>query len=387
MTGMMSDVVMKAVWEEKKLGDVCEVIAGQSPESEYYNNDGNGLPFYQGKIEFTEKYIGSPKVWTSKITKEAIDGDILLSVRAPVGPTNFATQKICIGRGLAAIRATKNVDREFLFYFMKHHENKIESNDGAVFKSINKTQIKNISIPLPPLSEQKEIVNALDEMFAKIDKAKANIEKNIDNVGELFQSKLNEVFSEKGDGWINKKLGDVCSFDKSVDTNQKLMYVGLENIESNTGKFIKNSSQSDAISSTFHFNNRHLLYGRLRPYLNKVFLPDFEGRCSTEIFPILVNDNITREFLYYWFTSEKIVKKIDSTRTGARMPRANMNEVLTFEIPIPPLSEQKEIVDNLNRLKEQTDALKEKYTQKLLDLEELKKSVLEKAFRGELIKS
>lgn len=374
MTGMMSDVVMKAVWEEKKLGDVCEVIAGQSPESEYYNNDGNGLPFYQGKIEFTEKYIGSPKVWTSKITKEAIDGDILLSVRAPVGPTNFATQKICIGRGLAAIRATKNVDREFLFYFMKHHENKIESNDGAVFKSINKTQIKNISIPLPPLSEQKEIVNALDEMFAKIDKAKANIEKNIDNVGELFQSKLNEVFSEKGDGWINKKLSDVCSFDKSVDTNQKLMYVGLENIESNTGKFIKNSSQSDAISSTFHFNNRHLLYGRLRPYLNKVFLPDFEGRCSTEIFPILVNDNITREFLYYWFTSEKIVKKIDSTRTGARMPRANMNEVLTFEIPIPPLSEQKEIVDNLNRLKEQTDALKEKYTQKLLDLEELKKS-------------
>ena len=109
---------MKKGWEVKRLGDVCEVIAGQSPEGKYYNNEGNGLPFYQGKKEFEDKYIGEPTTWTTKITKKAEKGDVLMSVRAPVGPVNFSTQQICIGRGLAAIRASKLVDREFLFNFL-----------------------------------------------------------------------------------------------------------------------------------------------------------------------------------------------------------------------------------------------------------------------------
>ncbi|OQX24014.1 MAG: restriction endonuclease subunit S, partial [Desulfobacteraceae bacterium IS3] len=90
---------MKKNWEMKKLGEICTVIAGQSPEGRFYNESGDGLPFYQGKKEFGERYIGKPTTWTSKITKEAVKGDILMSVRAPVGPINFATEKICIGRG------------------------------------------------------------------------------------------------------------------------------------------------------------------------------------------------------------------------------------------------------------------------------------------------
>lgn len=81
-------------WEWKKLGEVCEVIPGQSPKSKFYNKKGDGLPFYQGKKEFKEKYIDGPKTWTTNITKEAQKDDILMSVRAPVGPVNFATQKI-----------------------------------------------------------------------------------------------------------------------------------------------------------------------------------------------------------------------------------------------------------------------------------------------------
>ena len=102
-------------WDVKKLGDVCDVIAGQSPQGIYYNNQEDGLPFYQGKKEFTEKYIGEPVKWTTKITKKADKDDILMSVRAPVGPINFATQKICICRGLASIRAGKLIDKEFLY--------------------------------------------------------------------------------------------------------------------------------------------------------------------------------------------------------------------------------------------------------------------------------
>lgn len=156
---------MKQGWEIMKLGEVCKVIAGQSPEGKFYNSEGNGMPFYQGKKEYGEKYIGEPTTWTTKITKEAEAGDILMSVRAPVGPVNFATQKICIGRGLAAIRAGKNIDKEFLYNFLIKHENEIEGNAGAVFNSINKTQIENIEIPLPPLPEQQRIVSILDEAF------------------------------------------------------------------------------------------------------------------------------------------------------------------------------------------------------------------------------
>jgi type I restriction enzyme S subunit len=95
-------------WEDKKLGDLCSVIQGQSPPGNTYNNNGIGIPFYQGKKEFTDKFIDKPTVWTTKITKISEKNDILMSVRAPVGPINLNTQKICIGRGLAAIRIQQN---------------------------------------------------------------------------------------------------------------------------------------------------------------------------------------------------------------------------------------------------------------------------------------
>ena len=133
---------MKQGWEIKKLGEVCHVIAGQSPEGKYYNTNGKGLPFYQGKKEFSEKYIGEPSFWTTKTTKEAEPEDILISVRAPVGPINIATRKICIGRGLAAIRAGQTVSKDYLFFFLLKNESEIESNAGAVFNSISKKQIE-----------------------------------------------------------------------------------------------------------------------------------------------------------------------------------------------------------------------------------------------------
>ena len=143
---------MSEGWEIKKLGDVCEVIAGQSPKSQFYNEDKVGLPFYQGKKEFQKKYIGEPTKWTSKITKEALEDDILMSVRAPVGPVNFSTQKCCIGRGLAAIRSSELIDKDYCFYYLQSKEDELIGNSGAVFNSINKTQIGNIPIPIPPTS-------------------------------------------------------------------------------------------------------------------------------------------------------------------------------------------------------------------------------------------
>ena len=172
-------------WVE--LGEVAEVIAGQSPEGKYYNETGQGTAFYQGKTEFTEKYLGKPKIWTTKITKIAEQGDILMSVRAPVGPVNIATDKICIGRGLASIRA-KKIEQMFLFHYLKSIESEIKGGGGAVFDSISKKQIEEIKIPLPSLEIQKQLVAEMEEQ-EKI------IEANKKLVG-IMEQKIAEVLSE-----------------------------------------------------------------------------------------------------------------------------------------------------------------------------------------------
>jgi type I restriction enzyme M protein len=153
---------LKNGWKMVKLGEVCEIISGQSPESEYYNDRGEGTPFYQGKTEFTEKYIDAPRIWTIKETKIAEKDDILMSVRAPVGPVNISTQRICIGRGLAAIRVSEKILMPYLFFLLKINEGNIKGNGGAVFDSISRKDLESIQIPLPPLSVQKRIVDKIE---------------------------------------------------------------------------------------------------------------------------------------------------------------------------------------------------------------------------------
>jgi type I restriction enzyme S subunit len=149
--------------------------------------------------------------------------------------------------------------------------------------------------------------------------------------------------------WQVKKLGEVCSFDKIQGIYDNLPYVGLENIESNTAYFNGSIEPQSVKSATFKFSIQHVLYGRLRPYLNKVLAPDFDGHCSTEIFPIKPAQVLLREYLLYWFLSDDVVNRINATCTGARMPRANMNEVLEFDFLLPPIHEQRRIVAILDQ--------------------------------------
>ena len=178
-----------------KIGDVCIVIAGQSPDSKFYNTEGKGLPFYQGKKDFGNRYISPAKVWTTFVTKKAEPNDVLMSVRAPVGPVNFCNQTICIGRGLAAIRSKDEIDHNFLFYYLSSIKNQIKGNDGAVFASINKSQIEKIPVPLPSIKEQRRIVSTLDTALADLAQVKANTEKKLAKTDELKQSLLHQAFS------------------------------------------------------------------------------------------------------------------------------------------------------------------------------------------------
>ena len=146
-----------------ELGEVAEVVSGQSPPGESYNEAGKGIPFYQGKTEFGEMYIGAPVKWTTDPQRFAEAGDILMSVRAPVGPVNLATQHICIGRGLAAIKPIEGrLITSYTFYFLKSQQEHIKGDAGAAFASINRDDIKKLQIPLPPLEVQKEIVAEIE---------------------------------------------------------------------------------------------------------------------------------------------------------------------------------------------------------------------------------
>ncbi len=180
-------------WEMVKLGEVSEVISGQSPKGEYYNSNGEGLAFYQGKTEFTELKIGEPKKWTTQVTKEAYKNDILMSVRAPVGPVNFAIQHCCIGRGLAAIRVGEKVENVFVFNYLKSIQDKIKGSGGAVFDSINRQQISDLQIPLPPLSVQQEIVAQIE---AEQEMVNAN-KKLIEIYEQKIKDKIGEVWGEE----------------------------------------------------------------------------------------------------------------------------------------------------------------------------------------------
>lgn len=201
-------------WEKVKLENACIIIAGQSPESQYYNQNRIGIPFFQGKADFTDRF---PVIrnWCNKPTKIAIENDILLSVRAPVGPTNICNVESCIGRGLASIRAKDNTHFLYVYFFFKHIEERLKnSGTGSTFTAITIGDVKNIEIPLPPLSVQKAIADKLD----KADALRKKDQQLLKHYDDLAQSVFIEMFGDpvkNEKGWEEKNLEDLCEITSS----------------------------------------------------------------------------------------------------------------------------------------------------------------------------
>lgn len=156
-------------WATCLLPDFCDLEMGQSPNSSTYNSQGVGIPFYQGKSEFGAVYP-KPEKYCSQPNKIALPGDTLLSVRAPVGPTNLCPHKACIGRGLAAIRPLDAVDPKFVLYLFRSLEKEIAGKGtGTTFKAITKDFLVNLPLKVPPLAEQQRIVDKIEELFSDLD--------------------------------------------------------------------------------------------------------------------------------------------------------------------------------------------------------------------------
>lgn len=201
-------------WEWSTIVEVCETIFGQSPPSSSYNQEGSGLPFFQGKAEFGARHPTVVK-WCTEPTREARAGDILMSVRAPVGPTNIAKEHCAIGRGLAAIRPS--IDRRFVeFWFNRTEQHLAAQGTGTTFSAITKRVLNNHAIPVAPLAEQQRIVEKIEALFAELDKGEEALREVQKLLARYRQSVLKAAvtgtLTAKGSTeWVPVELGDLLA--------------------------------------------------------------------------------------------------------------------------------------------------------------------------------
>ena len=178
----------------KALKDIATITMGQSPDSSSYNEEKNGIPFYQGNADFGELYP-TARVWCSKPQKIAKENDILISVRAPIGALNYATEECCIGRGLAAITIENDFERNYVFHFLKAQNKELNNKGtGSTFKAISKSVLEEIQVPVISKEQQEISMKLLDIIEQIIRQRKQELQK----LDELIKARFVEMFYDKG---------------------------------------------------------------------------------------------------------------------------------------------------------------------------------------------
>jgi restriction endonuclease S subunit len=200
---------MRDGWVETTLDGIADVIMGQSPDGKSYNQEGKGLPFMQGSAEFGE-HIPVPEKWCSDPKKIAEAGDLLLSVRAPVGDTNFADQRIAVGRGLSIIRANKKSLTEFIRLVIQLNVAELIASSGSgMFASITGKNLKEFKVNLPPLPEQKRIV----DLISSVDSYIEALQQQLESAKRSRNAVLHELLTAGGDDWEESSLGQLLTLE------------------------------------------------------------------------------------------------------------------------------------------------------------------------------
>lgn len=353
-----------------KISMLSEIISGQSPQSCFYNLEKIGLPFYQGKKEFSEKYIDTPSVWTTQKTKVARKGDILMSVRAPVGPVNFATEKCCIGRGLAIIRPNEKIDKEYLFYFFINYQKYISGHGGAVFDSINKDEIGNIEIPLPTMEEQKKIAARLDALSDLLAKQKQLLSEQ-DN---LIQSTFYDMFgtpeiNEKG--FPAHKISEICELNpkkpKEIDDNTECSFVPMSAVSEDGELNLTQIKLYEDVKKGFtYFAEEDVLFAKITPCMENgkgtiaKGLKNKLGFGSTE-FHVLrpLNDISNARWLFQITKFKKFRENAEKSMTGsAGQKRVPAGFFDNYFIPVPPFELQQKFAAVVEQIESEKSKIK-----------------------------
>lgn len=374
---------MKQGWEIKTIGDVCVSASSNVSQNSLTDNEGDypifGASGFIKKVSFYHRdkpYLSIVKDGSGvgRVTKM----DAFTSV---IGTLQYILPK-------------ENIDLDYLNYSLMSVDFK-KYVAGAAIPHIYFKDYKNESFLWMPLPEQQRIVSILDEAFAAIAKAKANAEQNLQNAKELFESYLQGVFEKKGDGWEKQKLSDIA-FVKSGGTpsrSKKEYWEGniawyssgeLNDIYTkNPERFINELAIENSNAKLFPKGS--LLIGMYDTAALKMSIIDRDATFNQAIAGVKPNSKIDLLFIFCAINAQK--PELLNLRRGTRQKNLSLEKIKDIQIPLPPIKEQQAIVHQLDALRAETQKLEAIYQQKLLNLEELKKSVLQKAFAGELTSS
>jgi len=387
---------VKKGWLIKRLADVLELQNGYAFDSKGFNPS-DGMPLIRIRslkagVETETRYSGD---YEKKYVVKA--GDLLIGMDGEFGCYEWKGEPALLNQRVCRLeRFTGELIPRFLSYGVNDYLKAIEDVTGyTTVKHISSKQILEIEFPVPPLDEQKRIVAKLDEALAGLAKAKENAEKNLQNARDLFESHLESVFTQRGPGWVEKKLDDVCGFqngfafksntfkaagapvirisniqDGRIDTENRLVFVNPKDYRENLDRYriVKNDlliAMSGATTGKLGFNTENTVF-----YLNQR-VGKFEPSAK-----------LNKQFLYY-FLSTRVEENLRIS-AGAAQPNLSTEQIKGFVIPLPPLEEQTRIVLKLDSLSDQTQRLASVYEQKHEALESLKKSLLHEAFSGNL---
>lgn len=352
-------------WSTIKLGDLCEVVSGATPktaEQAYWNGDvlwatPTDLSGLKKKcIANTDRKITTEGL-ASCAAKVLPINSVLFTSRAPIGLVAINAAPMATNQGFKSFIPNQNkLDSSYLYWWLRVNRERINAMGvGATFKEVSKSIVERIEIPLPPLAEQKRIAAILDkaaEIKAKREQAIARFDDVIASVFDSIQSA--EDFEAKCTiKELTKKISHTPVEDESVWS------LSLEQIDANTGGIneIVNVKRSKLGSSTYFFTPPVVLYSKLRPYLNKVALPEHEGFATTELVPLYCDESkVLPEYLATYLRSSKFVEFASINSAGAKMPRVMMDKFWAHEIKLPNLTKQIKFVEIYKQCKKQKQA-------------------------------
>lgn len=403
---------MKAGWQKKRLSEIADVQSGGTPlisNKAYWNGD---IPWYSSG-ELNNIYTSAPERHITKAGLDSSNAKLFPVGSLLIGMYDTAALKMSIldragafNQAIAGVRPNAQIDLVFVLHAINViRESVLGQRRGVRQKNLSLGKIRDIELSLPPLPEQQRIVRILDEAFESIATAKANAEKNLQNARALFESHLQAVFSQGGEGWVEELIGSACDvrhgfafeggeFSSNVPAGNPLVITPGNFTED--GKLLfndrntKRSSRKPPTGFLFDVGDLVVVMTDLSSKMKILGKPAFvetdnvlhNQRIGRIVF---LNDRIEKRFLYYFMMSEKFLKSIKRSATGTMVKHTAPKRILSNIIPFPlDPKEQRAIISKLDALREETQRLTSIYQRKLAALEALKKSLLHQAFNGEL---
>ncbi|HXH54357.1 MAG TPA: restriction endonuclease subunit S [Gammaproteobacteria bacterium] len=406
---------MKQSWEERRLKDIGITQTGTTPKTAEKNNYGDFIPFIKpanidiyndGKVRYDNDGLSEKGL---RAGRKMVEGSILMvCIGATIGKVGYVDRDVSCNQQVNSLSVSKEFFPKFFYYALStpsFYQQVMKNSAQATLPIINKKKWECLTVKYPKsLPEQQRIVAILDEAFAAIANAKANAEQNLQNAKELFESYLQRVFENKDADWEEKKLIEVCELnprkkearDKLKETDY-VTFLPMEDLGVLNKEIhgVKERQLKDVAGSYTYFSENDVLLAKITPCFEngKIGigrnLINGVGFGSSEYIVFRTKGNIKPEFLYYFLSRNQIRdegKKYMSGAVGHK--RVSKEWIENYRIPFPKsLKAQRAITQKLDYLSLEIKKLKVVYQSKIRNLEELKKSILQKAFSGELTKT